>query len=115
MFWSEIPPCEHLVQIYESTATFLDALEGFVAGGLRAGDGAVVIATPCHLEALRGRLDRQGFDVPELAAEDRYIALDAVKQWRASPRRTWPRSGFTQDPAESISDICGAHSRVVPG
>jgi len=39
VFWGEIAPCEHLVQIYDNDGAFLDSLEGFVAGGLRAGDG----------------------------------------------------------------------------
>ena len=30
VFWSEIPPCDHLVQIYETEGVWLDSLEGFV-------------------------------------------------------------------------------------
>ena len=38
VFWGEISPCEHLVQFYEEDGVFLDTLEGFVGGGLRAGE-----------------------------------------------------------------------------
>ena len=62
-FWAEIPPSEHLVQIYEEDSVVLDALEGFIGGGLRAGDGVLVIATAAHLHALEERLTAQGVDV----------------------------------------------------
>lgn len=82
IFWGEISPCEHMVQIYQDTEVFLDALEGFVAGGLApppgsAGDGVIVIATPDHLAVLEQRLLKRGVDVAAAAACDQYIALDA--------------------------------------
>ena len=36
--WDDIAPCEHFVQIYGRDSVFLDALEGFTAGGLKAGE-----------------------------------------------------------------------------
>lgn len=57
VFWGEISPCEHLVQIYQDEDVFLDSLEGFIAGGIQAGDGVVVIATPMHLASLNERLN----------------------------------------------------------
>jgi hypothetical protein len=77
IFWGEIAPCEHLIQIYEDDGVCLDAVEGFVSGGLRAGDGVVVIATPAHLEALETRLRARGCDLDTACAQDRYITLDA--------------------------------------
>ena len=43
VFWGEIAPCEHLVQIYEESGVFLDSLEGIRRGRAagrrwRAGD-----------------------------------------------------------------------------
>jgi hypothetical protein len=77
IFWGEIAPCEHLVQIYENPTAFLDSLEGFVAGGLRAGDGVVVIALPGHRLALADRLAACGFDLEDARARAQYIDLDA--------------------------------------
>ena len=51
VFWGELSPCEHLVQIYERDEVFLDALEGFVAGGVRSGEAVIVIATDSHRQA----------------------------------------------------------------
>lgn len=77
VFWGEISPCEHLVQIYEDDDIFLDSLEGFVAGGIVAGDGVVVIITPPHLLALNQRLKQRGINVASALRTDQYLALDA--------------------------------------
>ena len=53
-FWAELSACEHFVQIYEADDVFMDTLVGFVTGGLKEGQAAVVIATPAH------RQDRDG-------------------------------------------------------
>jgi hypothetical protein len=77
MFWGEIAPCDHLVQLYEDDVVFLDSLEGFVAGGLEAGDGVIVIATTPHLDTLEDRLRRRGLNLNKYRSEDCYIAVDA--------------------------------------
>ena len=79
IFWGEISPCEHLVQIYRENDVFLDALDGFVYGGLVKDDGVIVIATPDHLAALAHRMDSRGIDVAAASARDQYIALDAAE------------------------------------
>jgi hypothetical protein len=177
-FWAEIAPSHHLVQIYADEDVFLDALEGFVAGGLNGGDGLVIIATEAHREALDRRLEARGIELNAARAADRYISLDAadtlatfmVDGWPdeerfrnvvasllaragAGNRRVrafgemvallwaegqcgatvrleylwhrfceqegfsllcaYPKSGFTADAAESIRQICDAHSHVV--
>jgi hypothetical protein len=55
----------------------MDSLDGFIGGGLEAGDAAVVIATPIHLMVLEGRLQARGIDLERARATDQYIALDA--------------------------------------
>ena len=77
VFWGEIAPAEHMVQIYKDDQVFMDALEGFVGGGIKAGDGVIVIATPAHLAMLEHRLLTRGIDVGGAADSDQYIALDA--------------------------------------
>jgi hypothetical protein len=78
IFWGEIAPSEHLVQIYPDDALFLDALEGFVAGGLREGETVVVIATAPHLAALEERLRAAGFSLEAARLLDRYFPLEAT-------------------------------------
>jgi hypothetical protein len=76
-FWGEVSPSERLVQIYKDDEVFLDSLEGFVGGGIKAGDGVVVIATPSHLEALEHRLMTRGIDAGKARDSGQYLPLDA--------------------------------------
>lgn len=94
VFWGEISPCEHLVQIYQDEDVFLDSLEGFVAGGIVAGDGVVVIATPPHLAALNARLLSRNIDVESATRDDQYIALDAEETLAKFMVMGWPDEDF---------------------
>ena len=179
MFWGEVSPSEHLVQFYEADSVFLDTLEGYVSGGLRAGESVIVIATPAHRRVLADRLESAGIDVASAQANELYIALDAeatlgffmkdgwpddarffelvrglMKRAKRDGRKVrafgemvaimwargeqgatvrlehlwhqlcsseglsllcaYPKTGFTQDAASSLSEICAAHSRVLP-
>ena len=90
VFWGEIAPCEHSVQIYDDADVFLDSLEGFAAGGLRVGDGVVLIATSEHLAVLEERLATHGFDLDEARSTDQYIALDAEQTLSQFMVNEWP-------------------------
>jgi hypothetical protein len=78
IFWGEIAAGDHMLQLYEDDAVFLDALEGFVRGGLKAGEGIIIIATLAHRQALEARLEASGFDLRSARAKDQYIDLDAI-------------------------------------
>lgn len=90
VFWGEISPCEHLVQIYLDDSAFLDSLEGFVAGGLLAGDAVILIGTSSHLAALEVRLTRRGMDLAAAKAVDQYLAFDAEGTLSKFMRNGWP-------------------------
>lgn len=90
VFWGEISPCDHMVQIYEDDSVFLDSLEGFVSGGILAGDGVVVIATPHHIESLNIRLTSRGIDTAGAAKRDQYLALDAEEMLSKFMVKGWP-------------------------
>ena len=180
MFWGEIPPSEHLLQIYDTEQVFLDTLEGFVIGGLRAGEGVIIIATDGHLEQLEVRMLASGFNADEardsgqltaLRAEDvlsqfmvdgwpnerlfKLVVSSLLDRARGSGRKVrafgemvallwargdqgatvrleflwhqlcnsegfslfcaYPRVGFTGDSAETISELCQLHSKMIPG
>jgi hypothetical protein len=91
IFWGEVAPSEHLVQIYANDDTFLDALEGFVGSGLRAGESVIVLASAAHLHDLEKRL-RHGswIDVDRARWEDRYIALLARETLDKFMVNGWP-------------------------
>jgi hypothetical protein len=104
VFWGEITPCEHSVQIYDDDAVFLDALEGFIAGGLRKGDAAIVIATPQHVRSLRSRLLSQGIDLNAAAFRDQYIELDAADTLARFMRDGWPHDELFTECVRGILD-----------
>lgn len=108
VFWGELAPSEHLLQMYEDDGVFLDSLEGFVAGGLRIGDAAVVIATAEHLRALEQRLRAAGIDVEAASETDQYIALDAAETLARFMKEGWPDE---QRFHEVVSELLGRARR----
>ena len=94
VFWGEISPSEHLVQIYQDEGFFLDSLEGFIAGGLLAGDGVVVIATPTHRASLNERLSAQDIDLATAIRNDQYLAFDAEATLSKFMVMGWPDEDF---------------------
>ena len=77
VFWGEMSPCAHSVQIYGNDAVFLEMLSQFAASGVRHGEAVIVIATPEHVAQLGIRLEGHGIDVRAAKAEDRLLLCDA--------------------------------------
>ena len=90
VFWGELRPCEHAVQIYEDEPIFIEMLTSFVAEGLGSGDSAVMVATPAHRAAVLARLAalEHGFDRD--AVGGRLVDLDAGETLQAFMRDGWP-------------------------
>lgn len=104
IFWAEIAPCDHVLQIYENDGVFLDALTGFVGGGINAGDSCIVIATDSHLKALENRLESYGIYIGALIADNRYIPLDAEDTLSRFMVNGWPDEKlFNQTVSELIT------------
>lgn len=113
VFWGEISPCEHLVQIYQDEGVFLDSLEGFIAGGIQAGDGVVVIATPQHLAALHERLAARNIDLATAIKSDQYLALDAEETLSKFMVMGWPDEDFFRAFVTSILQRAKGENRRV--
>ena len=90
IFWGEIAPCDHVVQIYENDGIFLDALTGFVGGGINGGECVIVIATENHLNALNSRLRDYGISIDTLINDDRYIPVVAEEVLSMFMVDEWP-------------------------
>lgn len=90
IFWGEISPCEHAVQIYGDDAIFMDALSGFLGAGLAAGEAAIAIASPAHLEGLEARLEKRGIDLASARHHQRYFGLPAERILRDFMVDGWP-------------------------
>ncbi|HKQ47069.1 MAG TPA: MEDS domain-containing protein [Phycisphaerae bacterium] len=107
-FWGELSPSEHMVQIYDADATFLDSLEGFVCGGLCGGEGVIVIATAAHRTALADRLELRCIDVNAAADRDQYLTLDADEALAKFMLDEWPDELRFQ---EMMGDLLGRAGR----
>lgn len=108
MFWGELAPCDHLVQIYDDETRFMETLERFIGEGLDRGEGAVVIATASHLTWLEARLRTLGHDVDAAADGGRYVGLDAAATLAQFMVDGWP------DPVrflETIGPVVSAAGR----
>jgi hypothetical protein len=90
VFWAEIAPCDHVVQIYEKDEAFFEALTGYVGGGIRAGDCVIVIATSQHCKELENKLRNLGINTKFLKEEDQLILLDATETLNKFLVNNWP-------------------------
>jgi signal transduction histidine kinase/CheY-like chemotaxis protein len=77
--WSEMGESEHFAQFYETDASLLDSLSGFIGIGLGAGDACIVVATEAHREGLDDRLRFYDLDLAAARASGRYVSLDAAE------------------------------------
>ena len=114
VFWAEMSPCEHVVQIYGDDRVFLDGLEGFVGNGLRNGESAIVLATAMHLHGLEKRMRANGIDVDRARAESRYIPRLAEDVLLSFMVKDWPDEGrFVAAMEELITQARGSQGRQV--
>ena len=102
VFWGEIAPSDHVLQIYETDEIFIDALTGFVGGGINSDECCIVIATDAHLRALESKLGSYGVQVPALVSEERYIPLNADETLSSFMINGWPDEELFND---TISEI----------
>jgi hypothetical protein len=114
VFWAEMSPCEHVVQIYGDDRVFLDGLEGFVGNGLRNGESCVVIATAMHLHGLEQRMRANGIEVERARGENRYIPRLAEEVLATFMVKDWPdETLFVAAMEELISQARGRQARKV--
>jgi hypothetical protein len=70
--------CQHILQVYGSDEILLDALEDYVAAGLRNEEAVIVIATRSHRSELERRLARAGHDLARAFANEQLLLLSAA-------------------------------------
>ncbi len=90
IFWGEIAPCSHVVQIYEDDSEFLDTLEDFVVSGFKDGDSMVLIATDNHLKTIEARCHAKGYKINALKVHGQYFAIEAEDMMSRFMVNGWP-------------------------
>lgn len=113
VFWGEIAPCEHVVQIYENDDVFLDLLCGFVSGGINVGESVVVIATEGHLKSLDDRLEAMGYRVSHLISKHQYIRLNAEETLARFMVNDWPDQNLFNHVVSEVIERAKADDRKV--
>ncbi|HWP71812.1 MAG TPA: MEDS domain-containing protein [Gemmatimonadaceae bacterium] len=108
-----VPTSEHLLQIYDSERVFLDTLEGFVSGGLRAGEGIIVIATDAHIEGLESRLLASGLDLEAMRYAGQYTSLNAEEVLSQFIVDRWPDKDLFQRTMTGLLARAGASGRKI--
>src|ERR1700687_312647 len=112
-FWAEMSACGHFVQIYEVDDVFIDTLAGFISGGLRAGQAAIVIATPDHRHELDKRLTAMGLDVNAARARDQFISADAEETLAKFVVDGWPDENLFIQVVTDLLHRAGSNGRKV--
>jgi hypothetical protein len=113
VFWGEIAPCDHVVQIYESDEVFLNLLTGFVRNGVDAGDCVIVIATAEHIKSVESSLASSNYNVSQLISNNRYIPLDAEVSLSKFMINDWPDENlFNEFVSDAISEPHGQGKQI---
>jgi hypothetical protein len=113
IFWGEIAPTDHVVQIYENDDIFLDSLEYFVSDGLSVHDCVVLIVTPVHANALTEKLKKKGFNIQQLVNDQQLILLDAQDTLSMFMVNDWPDENLFKQTISSILSTARARNRKV--
>ncbi|MDB5023599.1 MAG: hypothetical protein JWP78_1354 [Mucilaginibacter sp.] len=102
VFWGEIAPTDHILQIYENDDTFLDLLKHFVISGIKSNESVVIIATNAHIQHLTERVKKDGYDVASCIASDHLILLEAEETLSKFMVNDWPDAVLFH---QTINDI----------
>ncbi len=70
-------PCDHLIQAYSDDTFLAEVVGEFITTGLRANEGAVIIATPEHLGLFAQSFGSARIDVEAAASSHQLLLLDA--------------------------------------
>jgi CheY-like chemotaxis protein len=111
--WPAGPVCNHVVQFYEDERFLIDEIGRDMAAALDAGEGAIVIATQPHRDALHQYLRDMGKDIAGARLRGRYVVLDAAETLSQFMVDDWPdERRFTQIVGGRIAALSAEHGHV---
>ncbi len=114
IFWRDIAPGEHVLQVYEHKKSLIDTLAAFVGTGINAGDSAIIIAFPEHIHLLEEKLIEHVLQVESLKKDDRLILLDAEETLQSLLTNGMPDAGkFNSVISSQVKKARGKDGRKV--
>lgn len=96
---------DHVCQFFDSDESRAEAVAGFVADGVRAGDHVLVVARPRHWSAIVERLTVLGVPAEQAVSRGQLIVKDAMDVLRRITR-----NGIDPDAAQ-FEDVIGTAVR----
>ena len=69
---------DHFVMFYEADSFLVDGVVDFIGPALKAGERAIVVATPEHRAGIEAGLRADGIDVAKMLSDRSYLAVDAA-------------------------------------
>lgn len=108
-------PCahDHALRLYDEEEGLADSVGGYLAAGLLAGEGALVIVTGEHRQTLAATLTRRDIDVEYAVRADRLLMVDAAETLRTLMTPTGPDVGRCAVAVGSLLDRTGRGGRAV--
>ena len=70
-------PNAHLVQFFSSSAETMKAVSEYIVGGLKKGEGILLVATQTHFYGIEKELAQGGLELASLVDSQRVVFLDA--------------------------------------
>ena len=114
IFWGEMAPYDHILQIYEDDSVLLNAMAGFARAGFERNESCIIIATDQHLKALEYKLEAEGINVISLLSDHSYIPLNAQKVLSKFMVNGWPEESlFMRTIAEVLARARGPKNRSI--
>jgi hypothetical protein len=113
VFWGEIAPCDHVLQIYESEKMFVSTLVDFACHGFKSGDGVIVIATPEHLEAVKKEIVKKGYNIDALIKSNQFVPAEASELLSRFMIRGWPDETLFHDSIMQLIEKASENKRKV--
>ena len=109
-------PAAHLVQFYEDDHFLVESVARHLGQSIAAGDGAIIVATKAHREAIHARLSANGLDVANLTRQGRFISIDADETLAKICRDDFPNAERFEDViGKAVSATNGASPRHFTG
>ena len=110
---SNAPRPWHCLQLYESDAFLAKTVSHFIAKGLQAGEGVVVIATEAHREVLERQLMKDGVEFDQARTSGQYVYLDANETLARFMVSGWPDlERYDEVIGEIVAKVTARYPRI---